>query len=136
MGILLKTELVEKVIEKIISNIDSEECVKNYIRQGAQPDIILKFFLDGVTQDAARKLKNDLLKPQVTSQEDVVNNVILIAKAEILKSVVKSVVKMKGISANLSDEEKINLLIDLKNTADLNEVESIIADTLEIDLKL
>lgn len=136
MGILLKKELVEKVIEKIIARFPFEESVKIHIRKGSKSEEILEFFLNGVNLKSAKKIASDMLSPKVESIQDFITNTMLMTKAEILKAVLESIVKMKGISANLSDEEKINLLIDLKNTADINEVESIIADTLEIDLNL
>ena len=133
MSILLTRETVEKEVEKFINASPFSTNDKLLLKTNIDLNKILKFFYRVKTADVL-KLSVDIESCELISFDDCKLFCEMSVTRIVLDSVCESIIKMKNIDSNLSLEEKMNLLIDLKSANETDIRDKILGDSIEDDL--
>lgn len=131
-NVIIKKEVIEIEKEKFISGIPFEEQKKNYIRQGVSTDDIFSFFLNIKSPDQLKELNLD--SASLHTMEDYIPFTTNYIKVKILTAMIQAAIQLHFISKEMSFDDRINLLIDLKNDGDIETLQILLSDTLENDL--
>ena len=132
MELLLKKDLIDRLADKHLNTLMIGEVARNHIRERISSNEIFRFFLEGINTESVRKLFAELQDPQIFTEEDVIYYATLMIKKDVLEAIGKALTVLRNSKGNLTnDNDKINLLIDLKNIDDPEGFQQLIADTLE-----
>lgn len=131
MELLLKKDLIDRLADKHLNTLMIGEAARKHIRERISSNEIFRFFLEGINIESVRKLFAELQDPQIFTEEDVIYYATLMIKKDVLEAIGKALTVLRNSKGNLTNDDKINLLIDLKNIDDPEGFQQLIADTLE-----
>lgn len=133
MSALLTIETVEKEVEKFINASPFTANDKSLLKANIDLNRIMKFFYRVKTADVI-KLFDDIKNCQLSSFEQCKEFCEISITRNVLESICGSIIKMENINSNLSLEDKVNLLINLKSSNGNDTMNNILGDSLENDL--
>ncbi|WPO89926.1 hypothetical protein [Chryseobacterium sp. HR92] len=130
---IIKSEVIELVKKDFISNLPFNADRKQFIKDNISVEYLEKYFSELTDPEELKSIKID--NSSFESMQDYLlfsNNYI---KLNVVTLMLNAAVKLKLISEEMTFDEKINYLIDLKNIDQADALQRVIADTIESDLR-
>ncbi|WP_288446156.1 hypothetical protein [uncultured Chryseobacterium sp.] len=126
---IIKREIIELVKKDFISNLPFNSDRKQFIKDNIYVEDLEKYFSELTDPEELKGIKID--NSSFESMQDYLIFSINYMKLNIVALMLNAAVKLKLISEDMTFDEKINYLIDLKNLDEANILQQVIADTLE-----
>jgi len=130
-NVIIKKNLIESLINQVISELPFDQIKKNDINSYIDTVEIFVFFN---TIEDSGKFNIQLTQPSVYTAENYAKFTSDLVKIRIITAMLQAAVQLKLMADSLSYDDKVNILIDLKNSGQLDAMNIIIADALEKDL--
>ena len=128
---MVKKEVLKMLKENIASKLGTTENNKNFILQNVNVDEIYKSVNDLGNPEYYIKVFTELKNSNIQSSVDLINYITNLLVMEIGTAIIHAFVEMKLISERMTFEDQINLLIDLKSTKDIDNIQHIVSNLLE-----
>lgn len=136
MDIVLTREVVQKEVNSLIENFNPDAFA--LYQRHININNIMKFLID-LDIDKFKSLYQAIDESvNSTTPNSLVKNIFLIellACRNVLNLIFRAVREIRSIEHDLSEDDKMNLLIELKSKASPDGSEIIISDSLEDDLQ-
>lgn len=126
---IIKAEVIELVKEDFISNLPFNTERKQFIKDNISVEDLEKYFSELEDPEELKGIKMD--NSSFESMQDYLFFSINYIKLNVVTVMLNAAVKLKLISEDMTFDEKINYLIDLKNLDQADALQQVVADTLE-----
>ncbi|WP_343643940.1 hypothetical protein [Chryseobacterium sp.] len=130
---IIKAEVIELVKKKFISNLPFNTERKQFLKDNISVEDLEKYFSELEDPEELKGIKID--NSSFESMQDYLFFSINYIKLNVVTIMLNAAVKLKLISEEMTFDEKINYLIDLKNLDQADALQRVIADMLENDLR-
>ena len=127
--VINKKEVIKSEIDKFIFELPLQLDKKSLIMQKVEVDDIFNSFLKGSIINNVKPL--NFRESKLETLDDYVSFVTKVVSTNIMTAMIKCAIEIRLIEKNMTLEEQLNLLIDLKNLNDTEALQAMIADTLE-----
>ncbi|KXH79069.1 hypothetical protein [Chryseobacterium kwangjuense] len=128
---MVKKEVLKMLKENIASKLGTTENNKNFILQNVNVDEIYKSVNDLGNPEYYIKAFTELKNSNIQSSVDLINYITNLLVMEIGTAIIHAFIEIKLISERMPFEDQINLLIELKNTKDIDNIQHIVSNLLE-----
>lgn len=130
---IIKAEVIELVKKDFISNLPFNSDRKQFIKDNISVQDLEKYFYELTDPEELKGIKID--NSSFESMQEYLFFSINYIKLNVVTLMLNAAVKLKLISEDMTFDEKINYLIDLKNLDQADALQRVIADMLENDLR-
>lgn len=130
---IIKAEVIELVKKDFISNLPFNSDRKQFIKDNISVQDLEKYFSELTDPEELKGIKID--NSSFESMQEYLFFSINYIKLNVVTLMLNAAVKLKLISEDMTFDEKINYLIDLKNLDQADALQRVIADMLENDLR-
>ena len=130
---IVKPEVIELVKKSFISNLPFSTDRKKFIEDNIITEDLERYFSELANPEELKGLKID--NTAFESMNEYIQFTVNCIKLNVVTVMLKAAIKLKLISEEMTFDEKINYLIDLKNMDQINLLQQVVADTIENDLR-
>lgn len=133
MNIAITKKTIDSITQKRVKNFKWGESAENFFINQIKNDDIFDFFVN-LNKDSAKNLAKGLSEAQTDTQDDIIKCLTLMIIQDTLFAFTSAFIKANNMDENLSLDERMNILIDLKSKNNVKNFERILADSLEYQI--